>query len=275
MSRVFPSVVVIAFATLLSCGDGGGGGDAGVDAPTAEGTLELSWEIRDGDRVVSCAEVGATVVRVSALPVVGGFATIDSLPCTSAGATTRGFAAGLYDVTLELRASGNRTLGAPVVQRQVEIVRGTSKSLGQVMFEVAARGSFEFSFDVSDERPTCAAADAGGAGVDEVLFELRNANDDCVPADFAVDGADTYTVDCQTRFRCIDSTQTITVTGVPSGPYQLRLTAFTEGLACYASTVLFTVAGGNSSESLGTQTAALDSSVPGCDPAGDMADAGP
>jgi hypothetical protein len=268
--------LVIALACGLfaaACGDDAEVADAGPppDAAITQGTMSFTWDVNDTDmNALMCGDVGAITVRVSMTPSAGGFAVIDALSCNSGMGTTRPLDAGTYNVTMELRGTAG-LLSQTATMNNVDVVAGGDTPLGNIVFEVLAQGNFEFDVDTSATGLNCDSDMNDGAGITDVLFELRDSSNQCVNvamdiAAGAAEPAGTYNTDCATMYgACIENDQTITVTGVPSGAYQLTIRAWKGGLECWMRAPQFNVPGNDLSFLLGRQELMLDP-VPGCDP---------
>ncbi|MEM9493917.1 MAG: hypothetical protein AAGC55_32520, partial [Myxococcota bacterium] len=108
MITALMSSMAIALAGI-GCGDDGTievDSAPEVDTPTPRGTISLSWEIRDqNDTVLTCAEVGALLVRLAAIPTAGGSGTIDAFNCDSGSGTSVAIDVGEYRAEVRLEGS--------------------------------------------------------------------------------------------------------------------------------------------------------------------------
>lgn len=262
-------VVAVAVVGLMwsACRSGEATPDASfVDAPPSQGTLSLSWRLTDGTGDITCADVAGLSVRMLVTPAIGGFADIDIFGCTAGSVTSRGFDATTYDVRLELSAAAG-LLATPVVINDVVVEPGRDTNLGEFVFEVPAIGNLQFTIDSDSLGLNCDPA-PGGGGISSVVFELRDAANQCTGtfdiAAGATQPAGTYASDCSTAYGCIENDQPITVSNIPSGSYRLIIRADKGGLPCYERTSQFEVPGNNLTEDLMTQFLIADSNIIGC-----------
>lgn len=269
-------------AASAACGDDGGTPDATpIDAAPQTGTISLSWSLTDGDSAVTCADVGAVTVRLTATPSGGSIAAVDALSCAGLAGTSRGLPIGTYDVVVGLYATAG-SLATPVMAGSVEVTEGADKAIGEVEFTVIPTGGLSFNITNATGDANCATSGAPNAGLGEMLIELRDTStSECIPATLEVaagasTSARTITVDCTTPVPCIEADQDITATGVPSGNRTLELTADLGGLGCFTRSSQFTIPGNNLSFLLGSQSLSRDESVPGCElsDGGSVTDAG-
>jgi hypothetical protein len=258
----------VALLWTAACGDDSGPADAGtpIDAAPEVGRIQLAWTLLDDGVEVSCDAVGASTVRISALPDPGFVAEVDALTCSSGSGETRLLAQGRYDVTVDLRAGG-ATIGTVEVPN-VEVVAGETADLGTLEFEVAATGTLTFTLG-SDAGSLCAGAAGETLGLEGIVLALRDADGACTPTDFAIGAgatqpAGTYSSDCAVAFACIEGDQQITATGVVGGPRTLQVQGLLGGNACYGTTSNFTMPGNDETEDLGVVSLAHDPGEPGC-----------
>jgi hypothetical protein len=270
MLRIAIAVVVLA-APAVGCGDDQSSADAGPpDAAPPGGSVSLSWTISDGTSVVDCEEVGGVTVRVTATPVEGGSATIESFTCTSGSGTSSSIAPGTYDIAIDLRASGNRSLlSAPLEVEDVDISLGQASPIGQFEFDVVAAGSFRFTITAEGEAQNCPDAE-----IVAVEFELADDDGNCVEAQFdiaagASQPARTYTTSCTAPAPlgfCIERDQLVSVASTRSGAHSLAISGQKAGpLDCWLRSPDFTIPGNNLDFDLMQQLLTLEAIV-GCDP---------
>ena len=268
----------------IACGDKDDAADAGpADARPAGGTISLTWAIKNGEDVLSCEDVGAVAVSLIVIPSGGQVGEVDPFTCTAGTATSRGFVPGMYDVEIDLRASGSRSLVDTTLRvEDVEVVLNQNTSLGELVFEVEPSGSLTFQLSAGQTGDNCISVESGGAGMtDGSRFELKDRNGNCVPTTFEVgtgNGASgSYETDCPSTvtFGCIEKSQVITVDPATSGPYTLEVHGIKPGgLECYHGASQFTIPGNGWEQSIGTVTMALEYSAD-CDPDYVEPDAGP
>lgn len=271
----------ITFSSLLvaSCGDDGGVIDASpVDAPAPTGAFSLAWSLSDGNSAITCAKVAASSLSVSLVKQGGFGGMVDVFACSGGEATSRAFTPGTYDLTIDLRASGNRSLiSAPVVIRDFEIVAGEVVAVPEQTFVVAPTGGFTFMADAQATAGNCDLT-LDGAGILSLAFDLKDETNTCVPATYDVAAgtsgtATSYTNDCNAppAFRgCLNADQLVTVNPIGSGPLVLTITGKKEGLFdegpldCYSRVSSFSVAGAMHVTDLGALPLALEYTL-GCD----------
>ncbi len=276
----------LALSTLLlaSCGDDGGPADAApVDALPAAGTFSLAWSISDGTNALTCDDVGAISLSVTVIKQGSSGGSVDAFACESGTAVSRQFAPGTYNMTIDLRASGSRSLiAAPVQVRDIEIVVDGVTPLPDQSFVIAPTGGFSFMVDAQATAGNCETVDNSGAGIVGFEFALKDETDACVAATFDVaagasGAAGSYTSVCPTpgaAHACIDADQLVTVNPIESGPLVLTVTGHKDGpIDCYDRVSNFTVAGAMLQTELGTLATSLLYSAE-CDPNFIMVDAG-
>jgi hypothetical protein len=265
-----------------ACGDDSAAVDAAVviDARPDEGTLALAWTVADADQSpITCDEVAALTVAVNALPEGAGSGIPLAFPCGDGSGTVQ-LDSGTYQLRIELRA-GAGVLDGPITMNGVEITQDQTTDLGSIGFEVPTTGGFSFLLDTPPLGSNC---DQAEGDLTEVIFELRDATDTCVPATFeiaagAASSAGTYQADCTgAGFGCIDNDQMITAIGVDSGPHGLVMRGAKGGVPdCYRRDAQIIIPGNDLVRNLPAQQLML-ASTPECDPlapdAGVVPDAG-
>jgi hypothetical protein len=277
------SLLALCALPLASCGDDGAPvADAGIDAPSAAGTFSLAWLISDGSNTISCDDVGAVSVAVTVLEQGAAGGSVDAFTCDGGEAVSRQFSPGTYDMTINLRASGSRSLiAAPVQLRDIEINDGAVTALPEQTFVVAPTGSFTFTVNTQASAGNCETVANSGAEITGLVFGLEDKDGVCVAATFNVaKGADVdsvagmYTSDCTTPpapHGCIDADQLVTVDPIASGPLVLTVTGQTNRVVdpfdtvdCYDRVSSFSVAGATLQTELGSLSMALEYSL-ACD----------
>lgn len=278
--RTNPSTLfaLAMFAALLlcACGDDGGPVDAApVDAIPPSGTFSLSWTLSDGTNPLTCSDVAAVSVAVTLVRQGGIGGVADAFTCEGGQAVSRRFSPGIYNLTVDLRASGSRSLIAtPVVITDVEIAVGTDTPLPAQNFVVSPIGGFSFTVDARATAGNCVADSADGAGIVALEFSLSDGSNACVAATFDVaagsaGSAATYTSDCTTPpapLPCIDEDQLVTVNPIASGLVTMQITGQKAGpIDCYDRVSVFDVAGAMLVAELGSLPLTLEYSL-ACDP---------
>mgnify|MGYP001549453163 CR=1 FL=1 len=268
------SLLLLTGGALVGCGDDALPPDAApIDALPATGTFSLSWSISDGTNPLSCEDVGALSVPVTLIPQGGLSGTAEAFACEGGMGNSRNLAPGTYDLTIDIRASGSRSLLAEKARVfGVKIEADTDTPVAAQTFIIEPVGSLSFQVDSGATAGNCAAVDAGGGGIVDLEFGLKDKNNACVAAEFDVaagsGAATTYTSNCTTPayLPCIGNDQVITVDPLASGPWTLEVTGRKEGsIACYSSVSSTSVAGAKLATELGTRSLILEYSAQ-CDP---------
>ncbi len=216
---------------------------------------------------LTCTAVGGLTVSMMAIQpgLLNGVS--DSFSCATGSGRTRLLTPGIYDVTIDLSASGSRSLlSAPLSFEGVEIMSERDTSLGLNTFSVEATGALSFSVVTTDTTSNCGAGDSG---IVDMVFELSDPNGDCVPASYQVDANAPVADLCDGNFSipCVERTSTIVVAPFRSGPTRLEVTGRRAGnLACYTNASEFIVPGNNLEHDLGPVQLPLDDQILGCAP---------
>jgi len=268
-----PGLVCVALFTLIACG----GDDTAdpVDAdmtPDADvsGTLSFSWTLTDGATPITCADVDATTVSITLLPIGVVGSDADAFGCAEGEATTRGFRARDYDVEIAVRTTEG-DLTDRIVMNNVTIEENGNTDLGAVVFDVVRNGSFTFNLAAIATGGNCAAVvPDDGAEIVKWQLELQDGTT-CVgvqfdigasasdPTGFPADDYDTIACNDATYDGCILSDQDISVTDVESGPHNLVITGFRTGdVPCYQTTAQIGIPGGDLTTSVGNITIPVD-----------------
>ena len=259
------TMAAAALTLALGCG---GGGDDPADASTvpdaaAQGTITFDWSLATpASDPLTCSDVAAASVRITATPAIGGFAVVDAFTCTEGTGTTRGLDPGAYNLAFRLTAT-NGTLAEDVVMNGVTVTAGGNNDIGAVAFEVEPTGAIHFT--VSAGAPNCDLVGDGGAGITALEIELVDDSDVCIPTDFCV-GDDlgtagcegtTYSNDCAgATTPCVDDTVVISTTGALSGPHHLQTSGHRDLELCFSRDSQITIPGGNLDRDLGSQALA-------------------
>jgi hypothetical protein len=226
-----------------------GGFDAGVpDTPLAGGTFSLAWTVIDqtSGKPVSCDKLdpNATVFVKASREGTGGF---ESFACKNLQATSLArFAPGLYNFTYELHipvGSQIATIAMAPGQSGVMISSGQDVALAPIAFPVDATGRLELMLHAG-----AAGNCAGGAGITAFTISLEHdggpGDMGCAPVVFALSGGGTYSANnCSAPAvtRCIESSETLTVASLPSGPYQIHVTGKKNTADCWSNNDTFRV----------------------------------
>lgn len=236
-------------ATTLGCGSGGGFPDAPeIDAPLPPGTFTLDWSVTNTNNdVISCDSIGAQSVTVLLRNrgVQGG--STEVFTCPTLEGTSQGLAPGIYDLNFELVGSGGPqptgVIATSPAQMAIEIKSGENVRLSPLTFVVDATGGLELNLSTNTLGGNCAATAQDGAGITTMTLTLEHASDaSCEPVTFNVSAgatgtAGTYTVDCATPVAvpCLAADQQLTVAGVPSGSYVVRVRGYKDAAACWTN----------------------------------------
>lgn len=259
----------------VACGDSPDVFDATTgDAPIVTGNFSLAWTIVSGETVLPCRDVGAIALSITLIKRGSGSGSAESFPCTAGSGTSRAFAPGVYDFTIDLRASGSVSLLESVVRiGEFEIVANEESALPAQEFAVEPVGNFNFSIDSGASGGNCASEDADGGAIVGLALSLNDSTGACVPADFVIaagsEAGGTYSSNCTIPpgpFPCIGSDQRVSVSSVSSGALSLEIEGLKDGpIDCYGKITNFDLPGANLNKELGTQLLNLTYS-PECDP---------
>jgi len=268
---------------LFGCGDSPDALDAStIDAQPNGGNFTLAWTIVDGEATLPCRDVGAVAVAITLIRQGAGAGTAESFPCTAGEAVSRTFPPGIYDFTIDVRASGSKSLlAAPVRIQGFEILARQESALPAQEFAIEPIGDFNFFVDTGATAGNCAATEADGGGIVGLSFSLENSSGACVEAEFVIaDGSEsggTYTSNCTTPpapFGCIGSDQQVSVTGTRSGALKLEVVGEKAGpIDCYDRVSNFDLPGAGLLKELGVLLLSLEYSVE-CDPDFSLPDGG-
>ncbi|MCP4447126.1 MAG: hypothetical protein GY811_17530, partial [Myxococcales bacterium] len=266
---------LVALPLLISCGDSPDEVDASaIDAMPVTGNFSLAWSIVDGVETIPCVDVGAVAISIQLIVQGSGTGEAESFPCTSGEATSRFFAPGIYDFTIDLRAAGSTSLlDTPVRIQDFEIVANEESALPVQEFAVEAVGNFNFFVDAGATGGNCAATGVDGAGLVGLALGLKDGAGACVAADFVIaagtEAGGTYSSDCITPpapFPCIGADQEVSVSNFASGALSLEIVGQKAGPRdCYNRVSNFTLPGANLVKELGSLLLNLELSAE-CDP---------
>ncbi len=222
---------VVVLALVAGCGDAGGFPDAAVPDAPPTATFSLTWSVVDGDnQPVDCDRIAASSMTVLPHNKVFEGGETQIFGCDTGMGQSQDVVAGFYDMDFELSgASGLLATGTPL--RNIEIPAGTNTVLPPLIFQVQADGALALKLASNRTAGNCAAP-TGGAGIDGVsIGVIRTRDSACLPVTFNISAgltepAGVYTTSCpQLDYigGCIDSDQTLSVSGVPSDTYQIRV----------------------------------------------------
>lgn len=255
MSSMKSCLFLVASAAFVSaCGSGGGFPDAApVEGPPPEGTVSVKWTVTDAaGGAVSCDAIGAQAVTlVMHNKAVSGGST-EVFVCGTGQGTTPGYAPGTYDISFELNGPGGTIKTAPV--QTIDIKSNQNAELQPISFAVDASGALDLTLTALGSASNC----TGGAGITTATISLAKTSDSsCAalaaggPVVFAISAgssggtAQSYTVNCTTpaaTTNCLYADQHLTVTGVASGNYKIKVRASTANAAeCYVNDDAITV----------------------------------
>lgn len=225
-------------AFALGCSGGTGLPDAPPsDGPPAMGRFSVGWTIADGERVLTCDEVGALVVTVVVTsPTIGG-GFVEAFTCGPGAATSKFLPVGVYDLSFEL-VGRSGSLGFLPTQRLV-LTEDNTVAAAALRFPVKANGIIDARL-FAGSTGNCAGAD--GARISAVSLVLEKQGGPCVPTTFtigagATNPATTYVSTCAPTpptTACIDRDQQITAT-VGSGSYVVRVRGTVGALLCWSA----------------------------------------
>ncbi len=243
---------------VAACGsDGDPEPDAAIPDPV--GTFTASWAVTNGSAPVSCDDVGADSIRISAVEVNSAFGTVVGFSCDEAMGTSRELAVGTYRLDFDLRTGNGRSLlAAPLRVEDVIIETGGNATVEAQTFPVTPSGSLAFSLAATEvTMGNCALEADGGAGITALQFNLRDAAMACVPTTFTIAAGalpgGIYVSDCieLNQFPCIGADQAVSADPTPSGARTLEILGYTEGgLACRRHLAQYAQPGNNLPEDL-------------------------
>jgi hypothetical protein len=227
---------------LAACGGGGGFPDAPPpDQAGPTGTFSVSWTVNDqNNQPLSCDRIAAQTMTVLAhnLAFEGGATQI--FTCATGMGTSQGMAPGNYEMDFELGGTfGALARGAK--QSPIMIKANSNVELMPVTFAVEAVGGVALKLASGKAGGNCGAANAGGAGIDQVSITLtHNSDSTCEPitltiTDGATQAGGTYTINCAAPALrgCIEADQVLTASGVSSDSYTIRVRGLVGGKACW------------------------------------------
>jgi hypothetical protein len=224
---------------VAACGGGGGFPDARViDAPVPSATFSLSWAVDDtSSQPVACDKIGAASVTVLAHNRAFDGGTTEVFTCPTGMGTSQTLFPGTWDFDFQLTSATGVLATAPA-QHGVVLTAGQNTPLMPLTFMVDATGGLALTLATNRTDGNC-AAQPGGGGIQNTTITLVHSSDQsCEPVTFTIGGGGTYTVDCANPVQagCIDSTQTLTVTSMPSDAYTIHVRGLVAGgTACWSN----------------------------------------
>jgi hypothetical protein len=143
---------------------------------------------------------------------------------------------GTYGFSYELHVAG-RTIATATGPSDVMISAGREIQLPAIAFQVNASGRLEVML-----RAGAAGNCAGGAVITGFALSLQHAggpgDTGCAPVVFTLSGGGSYTAgDCSSPqvTRCIADDETLTVTSLTSGPYEIHVRGKKGPLDCWVN----------------------------------------
>lgn len=224
---------------LAACGGGGGFPDAPqkIDAEAPNATFSLTWSVTDmASAPVACDAIGAISVTVIAhnLAFLGG--TTEVFTCGTGMGMSEKLPPGTWDFDFQLGGPSGVIATVPG-QHDVTLTNGQNTELMPLTFAVDPTGGLALTLATNRTDGNCAAQPDGG-GITGTTITLEHTGDHtCEPVTFSISGGGTYTVDCANPVAgpCIDSTQTLTVTSVPSDGYTIHVKGYIGATACWSN----------------------------------------
>ncbi len=229
------SLSALVGALALGCSGGTGLPDAAPsDGPPATGRFSVSWTIADGERVLTCEDVGALVmtVQVTSPSLGGGF--VEAFSCGQGTSTSKFLPTGVYDLAFEL-VGRSGSLGTLPFQR-VMVTEDNTVAAEPLRFPIKAQGAIDGRL-IAGGAKNC----EGAAAITAMSLVLEKGGA-CVPTtfDIAAGGtlpASTYTSTCAQPTPttvCIERDQKITAT-VGSGSYVVRVRGAVGAAPCWSA----------------------------------------
>jgi len=241
---LMPAAGLLGLASgSAGCGGCDGGGfDAGIsDVSPGQASVSLAWSLIDPStgRSVTCdkLDANATVfVEIRSATVVSSAV----YACKSLQAVSDPLTPGTYRFMYELHLSATGgVIPATAGQSGVVVGAGQSIALAPITFPVDATGGLELMLQAGSAG-NCATT---GASITSMSIRLEHAggagDTGCEPVLIQLSGrGDAYNAnDCSSppAARCIESTETLTVPSLPSGPYQIHVRGKQGTLDCWGN----------------------------------------
>jgi hypothetical protein len=222
----------VLYLALAACGGGGGFPDGRpADSPGPTGTFSVTWTVSDqNNQPISCDRIAAQTMTVLThnLAIEGGLT--EPFSCSTGMGKSQGLAPGNYEMDFELAGTfGVVARGAK--QAPVRIDANSNVELAPVTFQVEALGGVVLKLSAGGGN--CGAS---GAGIDQMSMTLRhNSDGTCEPITFMISDGTQYTVNCTTPTlrSCIEDTETMTATNIPSDSYTIGIRGLVNGKECW------------------------------------------
>jgi hypothetical protein len=227
-------------ASVVACGSGGGFPDAKpIDSPPPNATFTLAWTVNDANgQPVACDKISAGSVTVLAHNRAFDGGTTEVFTCATGMGQSQGLPPGTYDFDFQLTNLGG-TLSTAPSQHGVVLTSGQNATLTPITFSVDATGGLALSLATNRTMGNCAAQPDGGGITDLTLTLVHTGDGTCAPVTLAISGGGTYAfADCTTPVKlggCLDSTQTLTVSGVPSDNYSVHVKGYIGNNVCWTN----------------------------------------
>lgn len=237
------AVLAGVFALTGGCSGCDGGGfpvDGGpIDGP-APGTVSLAWTLSAPDgQPIRCDQVAAnTTVFLQLRNRTSLSGAVVSFSCGNNPSTSQPLEPGTYDVTFELHGRDLASIPAPG-QSGVVILPGQDTRLAPIAFEVDVRGGLALSFLAPPFTSNCKPPAMMGAEITGMTITLVHAGGGCAPVTFTrtrgTTTLGTYTVNCSSPqvASCIETDETLTATGLPSGPFTIHVRGKLGAVDCW------------------------------------------
>jgi hypothetical protein len=229
-----------------ACGGGGGFPDARpIDAPAPNATFSLAWTLDDAsNQPLPCGRIGALSVTVLAhnQAVEGGLPQV--FTCDSGMGTSQALAAGVWDFDFQLSSATGGVIATAPGQHSVTLSANQNTPLTPLTFTVDATGGLALTLASNRIDGNCAAPPGGGGIANTTITLVHAADSSCAPVTFNITGGATYLVDCATLAvaGCIDISQTLTATSVPSDTYVIHVQGMVaDGTVCWTNNDSFMV----------------------------------
>lgn len=239
MSLAHRWVLPLALLLGASCSSGTGLPDAGAqDAAPATGRFSVTWTLQDGDRALTCADVGGTLLTVEVTGPEVSIGYVEAFTCAAGEGQSKALPPGVYDLAFELVGKSG-TLATPASQRITVTGNGVVAATPLAM-SLAATGTLSTKL-VAGAVANCAA---NGANIGAMSIVLEK-NGSCVPATFTIAAAGgrpggVYTSTCAINpptTACIERDQTVTTT-VGSGAYTVKVRGLVGTSPCWLAAQL-------------------------------------
>lgn len=246
---------LISWAGSTGCGNGGGF-DAGVIEAPAGGRFSLAWSLIDDAGRVNCADVAACCNKLDPNATVyiqathEGTGGVELFSCRSVQGTSMiTLAPGTYHFTYDLRipvGDHNETIATATPQDGVVIESGQAVALPPIVFHVNLTGGVMLKLQAGASGAMNCTGGASIAGFTILLDHDGGPGDDgCERVVFALSGGGSFDIGpCNMPLigRCIESVETLSVAGLPSGPYRIHVRGKNKSTVdCWSNDDMFSV----------------------------------